>query len=245
MSFQIQNLQTSIDSLQKKMQSKQEYYSSPLNLIFLASAPISINKLDPLKLTDLPLALDMYILKDQSLVLTSTWVEDILITLDFNVCQTKIEERFSQKISVIQQPFDQALVIKNKVFMFVNMDSDENFYGKKTPDLQRIYTILQHIISQEKSFLTQLANFNEMLKKADIFPAHIPKRKRSVPRINLGATSPKLVSFPRFNLDTNSPKFLPSSRFNLDTNNPTFNPLSATFYPIPSSLFPNMDESMT
>ena len=133
------------------------------------------------------------------------------------------------------------------------MDSDENFYGKKTPDLQRIYTLLQHIISQEKSFLTQLANFNEMLKKADIFPAHIPKSKRSVPRINLGATSPKLVSFPRFNLDTNSPKFLPSSRFdlganspnifpssrfNLDTNSPTFNPLpkltlSANFTPYP------------
>merc|ERR1712215_199459 len=205
------------------MQSIEEYYSSPLNLIFLVSAPNSIDKLDPLKLPDLPLSLDVYILKDQSLVLTSTWVEDILITLDFNICQTKTQERFSPKISVIQQPFDQALVIKNKVFMFVNMDSDENFYGKKNPDLQRIYTILQHIISQEKSFLTQLANFNEMLKKTDIFPAHIPKRKRSVPRINLGATSPKLVSSSRFNLDTNSPKFNSSPKLTL----------SATFTPCP------------
>ena len=53
--------------------------------------------------------------------------------------------------------------------MFVDMDSDQNFYGKKTPDLQRIYTTLQHIISQEKSFLSQITNFNEMLQKADIF----------------------------------------------------------------------------
>ena len=171
----------------------------------------------------------MYILKDQSLVLTSTWVEDILITLDFNVCQTKIQERFSQKISVIQQPFDQALVIKNKVFMFVNMDSDENFYGKKTPDLQRIYTILQHIISQEKSFLTQLANFNEMLKKADIFPKLV-----SFPRFNLDTNSPKFLPSSRSDLGANSPNIFPSSRFNLDTNSPKFNPLpKRNSYPIP------------
>ena len=97
MSFQIQNLQTSIDSLQEKMQPIEEYYSSPLNLICLASAPISIYKLDPLKLPNLPLSLDKYILKDQSLVLTSTWVEDILITLDFNICQTNFKKDFHKK----------------------------------------------------------------------------------------------------------------------------------------------------
>ena len=56
----------------------------------------------------------MYILKDQSLVLTSTWIEDITVTLDFQHCKTKLNERFSQQISLSQQPFDQALVIKNK-----------------------------------------------------------------------------------------------------------------------------------
>ena len=79
------------------MQPIEEYFSSPLNLIFLASAPISIDKLDPLKLPNLPLSLDIYILKDQSLVLTSTWVEDILITLDFNICQTKNSRKIFPK----------------------------------------------------------------------------------------------------------------------------------------------------
>ena len=93
----------------------EDYFSAPLNLIFLSSAPISLNKIDPLELPDFPLALDMYILKDQTLVLTSTWVEDITITLDFQHCKTKLNERFSQQISLSQQPFDQALVIKNKI----------------------------------------------------------------------------------------------------------------------------------
>ena len=106
------------------MQPIEEYFSSPLNLIFLASAPISIDKLDPLQLPNLPLSLDMYILKDQSLVLTSTWVEDIIITLDFNICKTKLYERFSQHVFINKQPYDQALVIKNKILMFIDMDSD-------------------------------------------------------------------------------------------------------------------------
>ena len=109
----------------------EEYFSAPLNLIFLSSAPISIDKLDPLELPNLPLALDMYILKDQSLVLTSTWVEDITITLDFQICKTKLHERFSQHISISKQPFNQALVLKNKIFMFIDMNDDQKFYGKK------------------------------------------------------------------------------------------------------------------
>ena len=120
----------------------EDYFSAPLNLIFLSSAPISIDKIDPLELPNLPLALDMYILKDQSLVLTSTWVEDITITLDFQICKTKLHERFSQHISISQQPFDQALVLKNKIFMFIDMNDDKKFYGKKTPNLTRIYTTL-------------------------------------------------------------------------------------------------------
>ena len=83
MSFQIENLQHSINSLQEEIRPIGDYFSAPLNLIFLLSAPVSLNKIDPLKLPDFPIALDMYILKDQTLVLTSTFVADITVTLDF------------------------------------------------------------------------------------------------------------------------------------------------------------------
>ena len=136
MSFQIENLQHSINSLQEEIRPIGDYFSAPL--IFFSSTPVSLNKIDPLKLPDFPIALDMYILKDQTLLLTSAWVTDITVTLDFQHCKTKINERFSQQISLSQQPFDQALVIKNKIFMFINMNDDKKFYGKKTPDLTRM-----------------------------------------------------------------------------------------------------------
>ena len=75
-----------------------------------------MNEIDPLQLPDFPIALDMYILKDQTLVLTSTWVADITVTLDFQNCKTEIYERFSQTLTLSQKPFNQALVIVNKIF---------------------------------------------------------------------------------------------------------------------------------
>ena len=138
----------------------------------------------------------MYILKDQSLVLTSTWVEDITITLDFQICKTKLHERFSQHISISQQPFDQALVLKNKIFMFIDMNDDQKFYGKKTPDLTRIYTTLQHLIAQEKAYLRQIIHFNDMLTKADILTPVIPRRKRTVSRSS--TENHTIITFQRF-----------------------------------------------
>ena len=90
MSFQIDNLQHSIHSLQEEIRPIGDYFSAPLKLIFLSSALASLNKIDPLKLPYFPIALDMYILKDQALILTSTWIADITVTLDFQHCKTKI-----------------------------------------------------------------------------------------------------------------------------------------------------------
>ena len=100
LSFQIENLQHSIHSLQEEIRPIGDYFSAPLKLIFLSSASVSLNKIEPLKLPDFPISLDMYILKDQTLVLTSTWVTDITVTLDFQHCKTKINERFSQQITL-------------------------------------------------------------------------------------------------------------------------------------------------
>ena len=95
----------------------------------------------------------MYILKDQTLVLTTTWIPDITLTLDFENCKTQIYERFSQTLTLSQKPFNQALVIVNKLFQFIKMNDSQKFYAKKTPDLTRIYTTIQHLIEQENAYL--------------------------------------------------------------------------------------------
>ena len=64
--------------------------------------------------------------------------------------------------------------------MFIDMNDDQKYYGKKTPDQTRIYTTLQHLIAQEKAYLRQIIHFNDMLTKANILAPVIPRHKRTV-----------------------------------------------------------------
>ena len=126
----------------------------------------------------------MYILKDQTLVLT--------VTLDFENCKTQIYERFSQTLTLSQKPFNQALVIVNKHFQFIKMNNSQKFYAKKTPDLTRIYTTIQHLIEQENAYLRQITLFNDMLKSANILAEVNPRLRRTVSKTS-AEKQPKII----------------------------------------------------
>ena len=117
------NLRYSITSLEDEIVKDDDHFGATLNIIFICSAPIPINDLDPANLPTNPTALDMYILKDQDIVLTSTWVVDQTITMDFPNCIQAITDRFSQLLVLTKQPFNQALVLINQQFKFVSMNS--------------------------------------------------------------------------------------------------------------------------
>ena len=112
--------------------------------------------------------------------MTTTWIADITVTLDFENCKTQIFERFSQTLTLSQKPFNQALVIVNKLFQFINMNDSQKFHAKKTPDLTRIYSTIQHLIEQENAYLCQITLFNNMLKSANILAEVNPRLRRTV-----------------------------------------------------------------
>ena len=91
----------------------------------------------------------MYILKNQDIVLTSTWVVDQTITMNFSNCIQAITDRFSQLLVLSKQPFNQALVLINQQFKFVSMNSSQKFQAKITQDLTLVFTTLGHIINQK------------------------------------------------------------------------------------------------
>ena len=61
------------------------------------------------------------------------------------------------------RPFNQGLVVIEKVLQFANMDSNLTFLAEASVDLKRVNTTLYKIISQELNFLDQLTSFREML----------------------------------------------------------------------------------
>ena len=147
----------------------------------MCSAPLQINDLDPTNLPEMPTSLDMFILKNQDIVITSNWVIDQTITMDFPNCIQAINQRFSQLLVLVKQPFNQALVLIDQEFKFVNMNSSQKFKAHTTQDLTRVFTTLGHIINQESAFLRQLTLFKDMLTNAEILLDVSQRLKRTAP----------------------------------------------------------------
>ena len=146
------NLRYSINSLKEKINKNEHFFSAPLNIIFICSAPISLNDIDPANLPTSPTALDMYVLKNQNIVLTTTWITDLTITMNFANCIKEINDRFSQSLVLTKKPYNQALVIIDQTFQFISMNSSQKFNANITPDLTRVFATLNHVITQESAF---------------------------------------------------------------------------------------------
>ena len=91
-------------------------FCASLNIIFMCSAPLKIGDLTPGDLPVENVSLDMYILRDQDIIITSNWVIDETITMDFPGCIQAINERFSQTLVLVKQPYNQALVLIDQIF---------------------------------------------------------------------------------------------------------------------------------
>ena len=111
----------------------------------MCSAPLQIGDLNPSNLPIDHISLDMFILHDQEIVITSNWVIDETITMDFPGCIQAINECFSQTLVLVKQPYNQALVLIDQKFQFVNMNHTSKFMAHTTQDFQRVFATL-HLV---------------------------------------------------------------------------------------------------
>ena len=120
-----------------------------LDIIFMSSAATDFASLSPTDLPKIPTSLDIWILRDQSIILTKKMLSDEAINLQFESFIDSIKQTFGQTITVQKQLFNQALILKNKEFAFVRMDSKDTYSAKKTKKLAQLATLFDQIISQE------------------------------------------------------------------------------------------------
>ena len=98
----------------------------------MTSAPMQVGDLKPERLPTQPMSLDMFILRDQNIVLTVNWVtSDQVVTMDFPSFITVLNDRFSQTLTPVQRPYNQALVLIDQVFKFIDMNSPLSIFGFK------------------------------------------------------------------------------------------------------------------
>ena len=159
-----ESLQESINQLKEELSIDENgTIYTRLDIIFMSSAATDFAILDPTNLPKVPTSLDIWVLRDQSIILTKKMLSDKAMNLQFTSFVESIQTTFSQTITVQKQPYNQALVLLDKEFSFVRMDSSIKYAAKKTKKLTQLATLFEQIIIQEMSFLSQLTAFTSML----------------------------------------------------------------------------------
>ena len=153
-------LQTSISELKNEIYLDTTYrYHAKLPIIFMASSALNFATLDPNDLPSSNVAVDIYVIRNQDVILSQFFHNDTALNWQFPKFVSDFKKRFGQDITVSKQNYNQILVIRNLEFSFVDFDSNDMFLCKNSTHLAQIATLFSQIIEQENSFLLQLKSF--------------------------------------------------------------------------------------
>ena len=122
----------------------------------MSGAATAFASLDPNDLPMDPTALDIWILRDQNIILSTHITSEESINLQFQGFIANILDTFAQTITIKAMPYHQALVLKDKQFVFERMDSSDKYAAKTNKRLSQIATLFTQIVKQEISFMSQL-----------------------------------------------------------------------------------------
>ena len=158
----------------------------------MSSAAHNFALLDPASLPLAKIAIDVWIIRNQDVILTQHYNHDQGLNWQFAKFIEDIQTKFDQTITVQRQDYNQVLVLRDQQFSFVNFDSDTMYLCKNTTHLTHLATLFAQIIEQENSFLLELTTFQSMLQQSEIISTTIkpvddnakPIAKRSVIRTN-------------------------------------------------------------
>jgi hypothetical protein len=155
----------------------------------MTGSSYNFKQLTPGNLPNIATSIDVWILRGQDILLTKDWeADDQTVSMKFAGFSKQISDTFSETLLPKVQPFNQGLVIIDKIFQFVKMESKSTFEVNSTADLDQVFRTLTQIIGQETNFLSQLKSFKSMLHTSDVFttsaPITLPTPKKSLVKRN-------------------------------------------------------------
>ena len=111
-------------------------FRTRLNIVFMTSSVKSVDDMDPDNLPSIPTSLDVWILRDQSILLTKNWnSEDEVIYMEFEKFENMTRHQFSQPLLPKTESFNQGLVIIGQKLKFVSFNSPLTFLAIGSVDL--------------------------------------------------------------------------------------------------------------
>ena len=149
-----------------------ENYHTKLSISFVTSSEFSFKRLKPSDLPSGNIALDVYLLRGQEVLLTKNFADnDELRNMLFPGFSNLLQNSFSQTLVPTKQDFNQVLVLQDKIFKFVPLSSNLTYAVNSTLELSQVFALVNQIVDKEQKILDQLLAFQNMLIETSVFEA--------------------------------------------------------------------------
>ena len=123
-------------------------FQTRLSLAFITDSAFNFGQYQTNTLPSTKQAVNVFILRDQEIILTKNFNTDSSMINMFFPGFTKImQDNFGQNIVPSKQPFNQGLVLEKGLFKFVNINSTTLYEVKNTKDISQTYQILSQLIT--------------------------------------------------------------------------------------------------
>ena len=125
------------------------FFRTRLHIIFTTSSAKSVDELDPDNLPSIQTSLDVWILRDQSILLTTNWNhEDEIIYMEFAKFENMTRHQFKQPLLPKTENFNQGLVIIGGKLQFVSFNSPMTFLATGSLDLNGLIQLFLNVLIQ-------------------------------------------------------------------------------------------------
>ena len=110
-------MQTSIIDLRKEIYQDDNYnFHAKVHIIFMTSSAHTFALLDPSNLPTESIAIDVWILRNQNVILTTKYQSDSGLNWQFSTFTQGLKSRFQQSITFSQQAYNQVLVLRDGIW---------------------------------------------------------------------------------------------------------------------------------
>jgi hypothetical protein len=137
------------------------------------------------------MSIDVWILRDQEILLTkNAKQDDEIVNMMFSGFSTTMQRIFAQTVTPTKQQYNQGLVLENGVFQFVPMNTSRVYEVQNNKDMSQVFRTFSQLIDQDKKFLSQLESFQTMLIQSKVFknPSSTPPPQNQIESVPLRFT---------------------------------------------------------
>ena len=179
-------------------------FVTKLSLAFMTASSFDFKSLRKETLPTQSVSIDVWILRDQEILLTkNSKQDDEIVNLMFSGFSKTMERIFAQTVTPTKQAYNQGLVLENGVFQFVPMNTSNVYEVNSNKDMSQVYKLFSQLIDQDQKFLSQLQSFQTMLIQSKVFknPSSTPP-----PENHIGKRSPIILGEHLLHLNNKSVK---------------------------------------